>query len=90
MIDQKAGIYLAQAVSSQPFTAAARVRAQVYKVGFVVDRVTLGQIFLRVLRFSPVNIIPSWAPHFPKIKKNRSFTHSLISHSLIHSSGDEH
>jgi hypothetical protein len=27
-------------------------------VGFVVDKVTLGQVFLRVLRFSPVNIIP--------------------------------
>jgi hypothetical protein len=28
-------------------------------VGFVVDRVALGQDFLRVLRFSPVSIIPS-------------------------------
>jgi hypothetical protein len=28
-------------------------------VGFVVDKVALGQVFLRVLRFSPVNIIPS-------------------------------
>jgi hypothetical protein len=27
-------------------------------VGFVVDKVALGQAFLRVLRFSPVNIIP--------------------------------
>jgi hypothetical protein len=27
-------------------------------VGFVVDNVALGQGFLRVLRFSPVNIIP--------------------------------
>jgi hypothetical protein len=27
-------------------------------VGFVLDKVTLGQVFLRVLRFSPVNIIP--------------------------------
>jgi hypothetical protein len=26
-------------------------------VGFVVDKVALGQVFLRVLRFSPVNII---------------------------------
>jgi hypothetical protein len=25
--------------------------------GFVVDKVALGQVFLRVLRFSPVNII---------------------------------
>jgi hypothetical protein len=28
------------------------------RVGFVVDKVALGQVFLRVLRFSPVNIIP--------------------------------
>ena len=27
-------------------------------VGFVVDKVALGQVFLRVLRFSPVNFIP--------------------------------
>jgi hypothetical protein len=27
-------------------------------VGFVVDIVALGQVFLRVLRFSPTNIIP--------------------------------
>jgi hypothetical protein len=27
-------------------------------VGFVVDKVALGQIFLRILRSSPVNIIP--------------------------------
>jgi hypothetical protein len=27
-------------------------------VGFVVDKVAPGQVFLRVLRFSPVNIIP--------------------------------
>jgi hypothetical protein len=26
--------------------------------GFVVDKVALGQIFLRVLQFSPVGIIP--------------------------------
>jgi hypothetical protein len=27
-------------------------------VGFVVDKVALGHVFLRVLRFSPVNFIP--------------------------------
>jgi hypothetical protein len=26
--------------------------------GFVVDKVALGQVFLRVLRFSPVSVIP--------------------------------
>jgi hypothetical protein len=29
-------------------------------VGFVVDRVALGQVFLSVLQFFPVNIIPPW------------------------------
>jgi hypothetical protein len=27
-------------------------------VGFVVDKVALGQVFPRILRFSPVNFIP--------------------------------
>ena len=27
-------------------------------VGFVLDKVALGQVFPRVLRFSPVNFIP--------------------------------
>jgi hypothetical protein len=55
---------MAQAVSRQPLTAADRVRAWVNPVGFVVDKVALGQVFLRVLRFSTVNIIPPWTPHF--------------------------
>jgi hypothetical protein len=29
-------------------------------VGSVVDKVALGQVFLRVIRFSPVNITPLW------------------------------
>jgi hypothetical protein len=29
-------------------------------VGFVVDKVELGQVFLLVLRISHVNIIPPW------------------------------
>jgi hypothetical protein len=57
------GRAMAQAVSRRLLTAAARVRAQVNPVGFVVDKVALGQVFLRVLRFSPVNIISPWAPH---------------------------
>jgi hypothetical protein len=52
---------MAQAVSRRPLTAAARVRTQVNPVGFVVDKVALVQVLLRVLRFSPVNIIPPWA-----------------------------
>jgi hypothetical protein len=34
------------------------------RVGFVVDKVALGQVFLRVLRFPPVNIIPPWPSMF--------------------------
>jgi hypothetical protein len=29
-------------------------------VGFVVNKVALRQVFLRVIRFYPANIIPSW------------------------------
>jgi hypothetical protein len=33
---------------------------ELVRVEFMVDRVALGQVFLRGLRLSPVNIIPSW------------------------------
>jgi hypothetical protein len=46
---------MAQVVSRWPLTAEALVRA---RVGFVMGKVALGQVFLRVLRFSPANIIP--------------------------------
>jgi hypothetical protein len=59
------GRAVTQAVSRRPLPAAARVNP----LGFVVDKVAPGQVFLRVLRFSPVNIIPPWAPHFRKLKK---------------------
>jgi hypothetical protein len=78
---------MAQAVSRQPLTTMAWVCAQVNPVGFVVDKVALGQFFLRVLRLSFVNIIPPWAPHFRKLKKIvlsliRSFIHPF-SYSFI-------
>jgi hypothetical protein len=60
---------MAQAVSRWPLTTAAWVRAWVNPVGYVLDKAALGQAFLQVLRFSPVNIIPPWAPHFRKFKK---------------------
>jgi hypothetical protein len=70
---------MAQEVNRRPLTAAAWVCAQVSLVGFVVDKVALGQVFFRVLRFSPVNIIPPWAPHLQTLKKIvHSFTPSLI------------
>jgi hypothetical protein len=43
---------MAQALSRRPVTAEARVRYQVIYIGFVMDRVTVGQVFLRVPRFS--------------------------------------
>jgi hypothetical protein len=69
---------MAQAVSRRPLTAAAWVRARVNPVGFVVDKAALGQVCLRVLRFSPVNIIPPRALLFRKLKKKSSFIHSFI------------
>ena len=48
---------MAQAVSRRPPTAEAGVDPGSVHVGFVVDKVTLGQVFTRVLRFSPVNFI---------------------------------
>jgi hypothetical protein len=48
---------VAQAVSGWPLTSAALVRAQINPVGFAVDKVALGQVFLRVLRFFPVFIV---------------------------------
>jgi zinc transporter ZupT len=38
-------------------------------VGFVADKVVLGQVFPRVLRVSPVNLIPTDAPLLGKMKK---------------------
>jgi hypothetical protein len=53
---QTQGRAMAQVVSRRPLTAKARVRARINHVGFVVDKMELEQVFLRVLRFSPVNI----------------------------------
>jgi hypothetical protein len=49
---------MAQAVSRRTFTAQGRVWAQVCQRGTVVDKVALGQILLRVLRFYHASIIP--------------------------------
>jgi uncharacterized protein YqjF (DUF2071 family) len=51
---------MAQAFSHWPLNAEAQVRARVSPCGFVVDKVALGQAFLRVLRFSAVNVISLW------------------------------
>jgi hypothetical protein len=49
---------MGQMVSCQPLTADAQVRSQATSYVIVVDKVALGQVFLRVLRFTPVSIIP--------------------------------
>jgi hypothetical protein len=57
---EEKGCAMAQAVSWRPLTVEAQVHAQVVHVEFVVDKVALGQVFLRVLWFFPVSIIPLW------------------------------
>jgi hypothetical protein len=52
------GHAIAQAVSHWPLTAEARVCTRVDSCGFVVDKVALWHVFLRVLQISPANIIP--------------------------------
>jgi hypothetical protein len=52
------GHTIAQEASCWLLTSEARVRTQFTPAGFMVDRVVLGQISLRVLRFSFVRIIP--------------------------------
>jgi hypothetical protein len=49
---------MAQAVSRQPPTEKARVQSRVVHVGFVVDKVALGQVFPPSNSVSPVNFIP--------------------------------
>jgi hypothetical protein len=59
---------MAQAVSHRPLTTEAWVRAQVNPVGFLVDKVALGQVFLRVIQFSR-QYHSTVGSTFPKIKK---------------------
>jgi hypothetical protein len=49
---------MAQAVSRLPSFPEAQVQSRVSPCGIVVDKVALGQVFLRALQFSPVNLIP--------------------------------
>jgi hypothetical protein len=50
-------------------------------VGFVVDKVTLGQVFLRVLRFSPVNFIPP-VLHFT-VKRRTVHLHHRVAQKAL-------
>jgi hypothetical protein len=58
------GRAVAQAVNRRRLTTESRVAPGLIRVGFVVDKVALGHVFLRVLRFSPVSMIP---PSFPTL-----------------------
>jgi len=51
------GRVMGQAVRRQTLTAEAPVRSQATPCEIVVDTVTLGQVFVILLRFSPVIII---------------------------------
>jgi hypothetical protein len=46
-------------------------------VGFVVAKVALGQVFHRVLRFSPINFIPPVLNYLEKRKKTNHLHHRL-------------
>jgi hypothetical protein len=53
---------MADAVSHWPLTAEARVRAPFRPMGFVVDKVAMRQVFLRVSRFSPSILFHNGSP----------------------------
>jgi hypothetical protein len=55
-INRKGGRAIAQAVSSRRRPGFA---PRLFHWGYVGDKVALGQSFLRVIRFSPISIIPS-------------------------------
>jgi hypothetical protein len=57
-MSQNSGRAMVQAVSRRPLTAEARFDTGSVHVKFLVEKVALGQVFLRVLPFSPVNLIP--------------------------------
>jgi hypothetical protein len=47
-------------LSSASYRGGPRTAPELFHVWLAVDKVALGQAFLRVLRFFPVNIIPRW------------------------------
>jgi hypothetical protein len=51
---------MAQVVSHWPLTAEAFIRAQAVHMGCVVDREALRQVFLQIIQFFHVGIIPLW------------------------------
>jgi hypothetical protein len=69
--DALIGRAIAQAVSHWLPTAATRVRAQVWQVGFVVDKVALGQVFSEYFSFPLPIFIP---PNSPSLQSPRAGT----------------
>jgi hypothetical protein len=55
---EQIGHAVAQAVRRRLFTATHELAPSSVHVEFVMDKVALGQVFLRFLRFYPVKIIP--------------------------------
>jgi hypothetical protein len=54
------GRAISQAISRRPLTAETRVHARVSSCGICGGQIVTGTGFLRVLRFSLVNVIPPW------------------------------
>jgi hypothetical protein len=51
-------------------------------VGFVVDKVAVGQVFLRVLPFSPVSFIPPVLHYNGKAEKKHHHHHHHLPHRV--------
>jgi hypothetical protein len=65
-------VFEAQAVSCWLPTAAARVRARIYQVGFVVDKVASGQVFSKYFGFPRQKpCIPPTSPSSSQLKNIR-------------------
>ena len=68
---------MAHVVSRRSLTAKARIRSRGVHVEFVVDKVALGQVSPRVLRFSPVSFIPP-VLHYTKNEKKTNHLHYRV------------
>jgi hypothetical protein len=70
---------MAQAVSRRPLTAEARVRSRVSPCGIYGGQSGTGTgFFPRVLRFSPVNLIPPVLHYLEKRKKMNHLHHRVV------------
>jgi hypothetical protein len=78
----KEGDAMAQVVSHQPLTTKAWVKFEALHVCFVVDELALGQVFLQILRFFRVSIIPLTFHTHSFIP---AFIHLLVMHCYVSS-----